>query len=255
MSELIKLLRLDGLEARRPAALSGGQQQRVALARALGRGAKLLLLDEPFSALDESLRSTLRSELVRLRTELGLSVLFVTHDLREAHLLADRLAVFDEGKLLQIDEPEGVFRRPSSKRVAELTGTANIHAGTVESVSQGELVVHVDGFEFTCGLPDGSMFDVGDAVHVCVRAERINIRRGVPEGAKGNFLQATVTNELSYGSGHTLTIRPIDAGPTLEVEIAARPYEVLDIAHRKTWTVEVPSEDIHVIPAPGSSAQ
>src|SRR5690606_16445414 len=109
----------------------GGQRQRVALARALAREAGLLLLDEPFSALDESLREGLRRELLRLRRELGLTIVFVTHDLREAHLLADRLAVFDEGRLLQFGPRETVFRRPDSRRVAELTGFANILPATV----------------------------------------------------------------------------------------------------------------------------
>ena len=95
----------------------------MALARALARGAKLLLLDEPFSALDESLRSDLRRELVRLRAEMGLSILFVTHDLREAHLLADRIAVFDDGRVLQVDTRDAVFRRPANRRVGRLCVT------------------------------------------------------------------------------------------------------------------------------------
>ena len=117
---LIDGLHLKGLERRRPAQLSGGQQQRVALARALARDVKLLLLDEPFSALDESLRAELRKELVRLRAELGLTILFVTHDLREAHLVGDRIAVFDEGRGLQFGRRAGVSaharRRPRSVR-------------------------------------------------------------------------------------------------------------------------------------------
>jgi molybdate transport system ATP-binding protein len=115
---LIAMLGLGGLENRRPRSLSGGQQQRVALARALAREGRLLLLDEPFSALDESLRSSLRRELLRLRHELGLTIVFVTHDLREAHLLADQLAVFDQGRLLQVGPRETVFRRPRARRVA-----------------------------------------------------------------------------------------------------------------------------------------
>ncbi len=251
--ELVALLKLDGLERRKPSELSGGQQQRVALARALGRGAKLLLLDEPFSALDESLRSTLRSELLRLRTELGLSVLFVTHDLREAHLLADRLAVFDDGKLLQIAAPEEVFRRPASRRVAELTGVANILRGAVRRVGGAWLVVRVAGLDLTCVAPPDPVLKDGAAVDVCVRAERVNLRRGMPEEGTENHLRATIVEEFSYGSGHTLRLNPIGPGPALEVEIAARPYEVLNIAEQKEWTVEIPATDIHVIPAAETS--
>ncbi|MEX2031295.1 MAG: ATP-binding cassette domain-containing protein, partial [Dehalococcoidia bacterium] len=111
---LLSRLGLEGFADRMPASLSGGQQQRVALARALARDVPLLLLDEPFSALDESLRRTLRAELLRLRADLGLTVVFVTHDLREAHLLADRLAVFDQGRILQFDRRDEVFRHPAS---------------------------------------------------------------------------------------------------------------------------------------------
>ena len=247
-AELVALLQLGGLEHRLPQELSGGQQQRVALARALGRGAKLLLLDEPFSALDESLRSTLRSELLRLRTELGLSVLFVTHDLREAHLLADRLAVFDDGKLLQIAEPEEVFRRPASRRVAELTGVANIHRGVAGERTEAGLAVTIDGLALTGQAPAGSRMVGGTEVDVCVRSERINLRRGLPDGDAANHMHAKIVEELSYGSGHTLLLAPIGPGPSLEVEIAARPYEVLNIAERKEWVVEIPATDIHIIP-------
>ena len=251
-AELIELFQLGGLERRRPAELSGGQQQRVALARALGRGANVLLLDEPFSALDESLRSSLRSELVRLRTELGLSVLFVTHDLREAHLLADRLAVFDDGKLLQIAERETVFRRPVSRRVAELTGVANILAGTVKGVEADSGFIDVQGIKLKCDIPDGSPLAPGSGVDLCVRAELINLRRGDAESAPGNTFMARVMNEASYGSGHTLYLEPVGPGPNVEVEIAARPYEVLDIANQKEWLVELPARDIHLIPRPAA---
>ena len=114
--QLLDLLDLSGFEERRPGTLSGGQRQRVALARAIARDAPLLLLDEPFSALDDSLRTSMRKELLRLRSELGLTILFVTHDLREAHFLADRVAVFDGGGLLQIGTRDEIFKRPNSAR-------------------------------------------------------------------------------------------------------------------------------------------
>ena len=125
------LLSIGGLGGRRPHELSGGQQQRVALARALVRRADVLLLDEPFSALDEALRADLRAELLRLRRELRLAIVFVTHDLREAHLLADRVAVLDGGRVLQFAPRDEVFRRPASRRVAELAGFANIFGAEV----------------------------------------------------------------------------------------------------------------------------
>lgn len=244
-NDLITLLGLTGLEYRRPRTLSGGQQQRVALARALAREATLLLLDEPFSALDESLRSALRGELLRLRRDFGLTIVFVTHDLREAHLLADQLAVFDEGRMLQVGPREEVFRRPSSRRVAELTGVANIFGGIVTSASPGAVVVQSHGLALRASSMLRS-FPVGAEIDVAIRAERVNLRRhSAPESE--NTFEAEIVEEFAYGATHTLRLRATGEGPTLEVEIASRPYEVLGIADRKHWIIELPAPDLHVM--------
>ncbi len=250
-ARLLQALGLEGTGERRPRTLSVGQQQRVALARALGRDARLLLLDEPFSALDESLRTSLRSELLRLRAELGLSIVFVTHDLREAHLLADRLAVFDAGRVLQFGPREDVFRRPSSRRVAELTGVANISRGTVRETDASIITVDVAGMALVCGAAPGLPAPAaGSSVDVSIRAERVNLRRFRGGGIPGtNTLKARIVEEYAYGSTHTLKFEPVAAGPALEVEIAARPYEVLGVASQREWLLELPPGDLHVMPA------
>ena len=245
VAALLDLLGLTGYERRRPRSLSGGQQQRVALARALARDARLLLLDEPFSALDDALRSTLRRELLRLRRELGLTIVFVTHDLREAHLLADRLAVFDDGRLLQFDEREELFRRPRSRRVAELTGVSNIFTAEV-SREDGALRVLAGGMEFVsdgaCDAPPGQRVDVA------IRAERAVLRRALNEGeAAKNVFTARIAEEFAYGSTHTLRLEPTGLGIPVEVEIAARPYEILGVRDRREWLVELPPADLHVM--------
>ncbi|MEO9256321.1 MAG: ABC transporter ATP-binding protein [Tepidiformaceae bacterium] len=245
VSELLTLFNIGEFGDRKPNTLSGGQRQRVALARALARDARLLLLDEPFSALDDSLRASLRRELLRLRRELGLSIVFVTHDLREAHLLADRLAVFDGGRLLQFAAREEVFRRPLNHRVAQLTGVSNIFEGRVVAVSEASTTVEVNGLCITCACaPEAG---VGSVVDVCIRAERVILRRIGAEEAP-NLLTATIVEEFAYGATHTLRLTPDGAGPALEVELAARPYEVLGVAGQKTWTVELPEADLHVMP-------
>ncbi len=249
---LLARLGLRGFERRPVQSLSGGQQQRVALARALARDARLLLLDEPFSALDEALRADFRRELLRLPGEMGLTVVFVTHDLREAHLLANRLAVFDGGQVLQCEERESVFRRPASRRVAELTGVANIFAGTVTGFEGAAPVVQVDGLALRCAAPVAqTSWKRGDGVDVCIRAERVVIHRGEPRGAGAvNLFEAAIVEELAYGATHTLRLAPTGPGPALEVELAARPYEVMGVAGRRTWTVELPPEDLHVMARP-----
>lgn len=121
--ELLALARLDGLEDRRPAELSGGQQQRVALARALARDPAVLLLDEPFSAVDRPTRRALQTDLASLRRQLAIPVVLVTHDLDDTLPLADEVAVLDEGQVLQHGTPANVMRHPAGSRVTWLLGT------------------------------------------------------------------------------------------------------------------------------------
>ncbi len=243
---LLERFHLAGFEDRAPLTLSGGQRQRVALARALGREVPLLLLDEPFSALDDSLRGTLRAELLRVRREFSLTVIFVTHDLREAHLLADRLAVFDQGRILQMGSREEVFRRPNSRRVAELTGVANVLHGEVVGRAGQSIEVDVDGLRLHTKAA-GDALAVGQRVEVMIRAERVNLRR--VEEALPNLVLAEIGDEFDYGAGHTIRFHPLGAGPQIEVDLPSRPYEVLDVASRKRWTLELPPEDLHVVPA------
>src|SRR6187551_2441448 len=126
---LLSGMQLDGLAERRPHELSGGQRQRVALARALARSPKLLLLDEAFSAVDQPTRQALYDELVKLRERVGIPIVMVTHDLREARLLADRLSILEAGATLQDGAPEVVLSRPRNAHVAALVGLRDIHSG------------------------------------------------------------------------------------------------------------------------------
>jgi putative spermidine/putrescine transport system ATP-binding protein len=126
--QALALVKLSGLEARRPAALSGGQRQRVALARALVMRPKVLLLDEPLGALDLKLREDMQGELKGLHRSLGITFVFVTHDQGEALSMADRVAIFNEGRLVQVGTPEEVYERPRTHFVADFVGGSNVIA-------------------------------------------------------------------------------------------------------------------------------
>ncbi len=130
VAETMRLVQLEGLGARRPHQLSGGQQQRVALARALAPGPRLLLLDEPLSALDLKLRRSMQVELKRIQREAGVTFILVTHDQEEALSLSDRVAVMDAGRVLQVGAPAALYARPSSRFVAGFIGEANILPGS-----------------------------------------------------------------------------------------------------------------------------
>ncbi len=125
-SEMLGLVRLEGFEARKPSQLSGGQRQRVAIARALARLPKVLLLDEPLSALDAKLREETRLELVELQARLGIAFVFVTHDQDEAMAISDRIGVMERGRIVQIASPGELYERPATRFVAEFVGRINI---------------------------------------------------------------------------------------------------------------------------------
>ena len=143
-AELLALVHLAGLEARRPALLSGGQQQRVAVARALAREPKVLLLDEPFSAVDKATRQRLYREIAELRQILNMPVVLVTHDLDEATMLADRLAVLHRGRILQIGTPDIITVKPASTEVARLLDLRNVFDGRVIGHAPGRNVTMLD---------------------------------------------------------------------------------------------------------------
>jgi putative spermidine/putrescine transport system ATP-binding protein len=124
--DALQLVRLPGYGARRPGQLSGGQRQRVALARALVNRPKVLLLDEPLGALDLKLRENMQEELKLLQKSLGITFIFVTHDQGEALSMADRVAVFNDGKIMQVDSPQEIYQRPASRFVADFVGSSNV---------------------------------------------------------------------------------------------------------------------------------
>ncbi|MGO4741006.1 ABC transporter ATP-binding protein [Bosea sp. 2KB_26] len=176
VAEMMRLLRLDGLGDRRPAQLSGGQQQRVALGRALAPEPKVLLLDEPLSALDLKLRKEMQIELKRLQTETGITFVFVTHDQEEALTMSDRVAVMRGGAVMQIGRPADIYERPANLFVAEFIGEANLlpaicvdrtgHGGTFRLAGASD----DDG---AIAVADAGTLAPGQTATLVVRPERV----------------------------------------------------------------------------------
>jgi len=247
VAHLVEQFNLQGLEKRKPREISGGQQQRVALARALAAEPSLLLLDEPFSALDASIRTKLRREVTGLKRRLALTVLFVTHDLAEAYSIADRVVVYDDGAVLQHGSREDVFRRPASRRVAELTEVRNIVPGTIRAYADGVAVVETPWF--TVRVRDDEAIFRGD-VHVCIRPEHIIVLREGRDAREYNdtVVETEIIDEEATSNSHRLFMRTITppgsvAEPlVLEVDVPAHPYEVLGIASRREWSVVLSAE-------------
>src|SRR6186997_182581 len=139
--EMLALVKLEGFGARKPHQLSGGQRQRIALARALAKRPRVLLLDEPLSALDRKLREDTRFELMELQDKLGLTFVIVTHDQEEAMTLADRIGVMNAGRLAQVATPSGIYEHPNSRWVADFIGDVNLIEGRIASSSPGHVVI------------------------------------------------------------------------------------------------------------------
>ena len=188
--ELVALVGLTGLDRRRSAELSAGQRQRVALARALAPRPRLLLLDEPLSALDVPLRETLRGEVRRIQQELALSTVYVTHDQGEALSVSDRVAVMNEGRIEQEGSPRDVYERPRTPFVASSVGRSNRLDGQVVRVEGETIWTRVGGAEIP--VPDGQLeLAAGDGVLLFVKEEHVRV---VAEG-RGLFVARVVSSD------------------------------------------------------------
>ena len=227
VEQLLDLVDLGGMGDREPSQLSGGQQQRVALARALAPGPRLLLLDEPMSALDAQLRERLRMQIKEIQSELGVTTLYVTHDQEEALAVSDRVAVMRDGRVEQVGTPRDIYHRPETRFVAEFVGDNNLFEGTVTelSVSPDEtegLTVDVGGAEFRLAdEKEEERTAVGDEVTFCVRPERLSVADGdnrftaVVESTE--FLGETTRVHLDW-EGRAVTLRTSKI-PTDTVEL------------------------------------
>jgi len=212
--DMLELVRLADFGNRKPAQLSGGQQQRVALARALANHPRVLLLDEPLSALDLKLRKDMQLELKRLQAETGITFIFVTHDQEEALTMSDRLAVMDDGRVLQVGTPSEIYEHPSTRFVADFIGDTNFLAAEhVNGSGQGgRYRLRDSGAEI---VVDGAQPAAGGAdVTLAVRPERAEIAAGDKPG--GTLLGGTLENVVYFGTDTIYHLR-LDDGPAFRV--------------------------------------
>jgi spermidine/putrescine transport system ATP-binding protein len=201
----LAMVQLESMADRRVQALSGGQQQRVAVARAIVNEPLVLLLDEPFSALDYKLRKKMQLELKRLHRRLGITFLFVTHDQNEAISLSDRIVVMNSGRIEQIGTPQQIYEEPDNMFVAEFVGEINTLDGQVTATGQETLQARVEGATFT--LRNRRGFQPGQRVKVLLRPEDLLVERTSSPPVSTPYLTGRVEDQIYKGTTVDVFIR------------------------------------------------
>ncbi len=256
---LFERMGLSGLQHRRPAQLSGGQQQRVALARALAREPQVLLLDEPFSAVDAPTRQTLYHELAALRQRIAIPMVLVTHDLNEARRLADRVVILDAGESLQIGPPAKVFSSPRNARVAELVGIQNHFQGrffsSVEAGGFGRLVWHGQasdaGEAVSLQVIDKGRLDDGAEVSWVIAGELLDVSADVARSSAQavNTVECTVLELLPLGEISLCTVAPMQLPhQRVALNLSTALLRQLAVQAGTTLYLHIPPEAVHIMP-------
>lgn len=252
LQSILKVVGLEGFANAFPRQLSGGQQQRVALARALCGEPLVLLLDEPFAAIDTPLRAGLRMELVAIQAATNTAMITVTHDLDDAFALGDWIVVIDEGRVLQQGAKDDVYHRPATRKVAELVGFRNIVPAIVSEASGGRVTFEWGG-QALSALDEGCEFKPGQRVDACMRATQIMIRR--PEdmafGERANTLAGVIVGEAVSAETRRLLVRLHGSRQKFDLEIHLPEYAYfrLGLDANKDIEMSVKPEAIQVLPA------
>lgn len=240
VKKALKLVNLKGFENRRIDQLSGGQQQRIAMARAIVNEPRVLLLDEPLGALDLKLRQEMEYELVRLKNELGITFIYITHDQEEALTMSDKVVVMNEGYIQQEGSPQEIYDEPVNAFVADFIGDSNILSGQMVD----ERVVKIDGIEYPCidGTEEG--FPPRRRVDVVIRPEDIDI---VPYG-KGQW-NGEIISKLFIGVHYEMLVQSEDG----KVEWLLQNYDQHEVGEKIGMKVD--PENIQIMHKPKSEAE
>ena len=218
VADMLALVRLEGFERRKPHQLSGGERQRVALARALVKRPRVLLLDEPLAALDKKLRRETQFELMHLKQTLGLTFLIVTHDQEEAMTVADRIAVMDRGRIVQVATPPEIYEQPNSRWVADFIGEVNLIEGRLLEV-EGAAVTVMSADAGRLAAAPAAEAKPGDTVWVALRPEKVRISRDERARAGVNCIAGQVWDIGYLGDLSTYKVR-LDSGFVMKVATA-----------------------------------
>ena len=260
-ADVIARMGLEGLEARRPHELSGGQRQRVALGRALAPDPALLLLDEPLSALDATLRQSLRDGLGRILADWGTAAVLVTHDFTEAYRLGDRIVVYENGRVIQAAPRAELLWQPASERVAGIIGIRNVLRGTVLKATPDRIQFRWrEQLLEAVNSPTRSYLPPPESpLAFFIRPEYVRLirkDRGTPDPDHHmNLMQGRVVGEADFGTTWTLYIKldvpgaPSQGDYDLEIEVPRLVYEILDIARDRQWQLSIHRGSIHVLPS------
>lgn len=235
----LKLVNLEGYENRSPALLSGGQQQRIAIARAIVNEPKVLLLDEPLGALDLKLRQGMQYELIRLKNELGITFVYVTHDQEEALTMSDTIVVMNQGYIQQIGTPEDIYNEPQNAFVADFIGDSNI----VDGLMLQDRLVEILGAKFSC-VDEG--FGVRKPVDVVIRPEDIDLVKpedGIITGRVTHLIFKGVHYEMEVAAnGYTWLVHSTDMVPVgEEVGLWVNPFDIQIMNKPESEDEEAPS--------------
>jgi spermidine/putrescine transport system ATP-binding protein len=200
VDEALALVRLGGSGRRRPEQLSGGQRQRVALARALVNQPRVLLLDEPLGALDLKLRKAMQVELKELQQRVGITFVYVTHDQEEALTMADRIAVMNDGRVLQVGGPAEIYDAPVDRFVADFIGESNFLDGVVEEVGATVGRLRLPGGSLLAGVPRADGLSSGDPALLAVRPEKLSLRpaAAAPDPDEGEQRLRAIVRDVQY---------------------------------------------------------
>ena len=216
VDEMLRLTRLERFAKRKPHQISGGQRQRVALARSLAKAPKLLLLDEPLGALDKKLRQDTQFELMDIQEKTGTTFVIVTHDQEEAMTVASRVAVMDEGRLIQVSTPEELYEEPSSTYVADFIGDVNLIEGKASPTEDGIDIHWAEGLApFHCKTT--KPFSEGQSCHLAIRPEKVAIHAEEPDAL--NKVQGTVLDIAYLGNISTYHVE-LPSGHVVKAQTA-----------------------------------